>query len=89
LWACGRASKHPGDTFLPGMKIGIAYGCHAPGCAVRIMSSKAPEDPSSGSFAFGADQDRPLHADDHTERVARALAQLALDGLHDGHTTKR
>ncbi|XP_062199408.1 G-type lectin S-receptor-like serine/threonine-protein kinase At1g11330 [Phragmites australis] len=54
LW---QSFEHPGDAFLPGMKLGITYRTHS---GMRIVSWKGTEDPSPGSFAFGADPDRPL-----------------------------
>ncbi|KAL6601388.1 hypothetical protein ACP70R_044608 [Stipagrostis hirtigluma subsp. patula] len=45
---------HPADTFLPGMKIGIRYKTRTGG---RLVSWKAPGEPSPGSFTFGVDRD--------------------------------
>ncbi|RCV12830.1 hypothetical protein SETIT_2G299300v2 [Setaria italica] len=54
LW---QSFEHPGDAYLPNMKIGIVYRTHY---GVRLVSWKGPADPSPGSFTFGADPDRPL-----------------------------
>ncbi|TVU10342.1 hypothetical protein EJB05_43866, partial [Eragrostis curvula] len=49
LW---QSFEHPSDTFLPGMKIRVKYKTRA---GERLVSWKAPDDPSPGSFAFGMD----------------------------------
>ncbi|KAG8057671.1 hypothetical protein GUJ93_ZPchr0002g26001 [Zizania palustris] len=54
LW---QTFDHPGNAFLPGMKIGINYRTHD---GVRLVSWKGSIDPSPGNFTFGGDPDRPL-----------------------------
>ncbi|TVU10327.1 hypothetical protein EJB05_43850, partial [Eragrostis curvula] len=54
LW---QSFEHPGDAYLPNMKIGHTYRTHY---GVRLVSWKGPGDPSPGPFTFGADPDRPL-----------------------------
>ncbi|XP_025799625.1 putative G-type lectin S-receptor-like serine/threonine-protein kinase At1g61610 isoform X2 [Panicum hallii] len=54
LW---QSFEHPADSFLPGMRIGIAYGARA---GERLVSWKAPGDPSPGRFAYGVDPDTAL-----------------------------
>nr|CAB3457788.1 unnamed protein product [Digitaria exilis] len=54
LW---QSFEHPGDAYLPNMKIGIVYRTHY---GVRLVSWKGPVDPSPGPFTFGADPVRPL-----------------------------
>ncbi|PVH64793.1 hypothetical protein PAHAL_2G358400 [Panicum hallii] len=52
LW---QSFEHPTDTFLPGMKIWIKYKYNRERRGERIVSWKGPDDPSPGSFAYGAD----------------------------------
>ncbi|KAK3132741.1 hypothetical protein QOZ80_6AG0527070 [Eleusine coracana subsp. coracana] len=54
LW---QSFDHPGNAFLPGMKLGMNYRTHS---GARIVSWKSASDPLLGSFAFGADPARPL-----------------------------
>uniref|UniRef100_A0A0D9XGF3 Receptor-like serine/threonine-protein kinase n=1 Tax=Leersia perrieri TaxID=77586 RepID=A0A0D9XGF3_9ORYZ len=54
LW---QTFDHPGDAFLPGMKIGVTYRTHG---GVRLVSWRGATDPSPGNFSFGGDPDRPL-----------------------------
>ncbi|KAL5200918.1 hypothetical protein ABZP36_035272 [Zizania latifolia] len=54
LW---QTFDHPGNAFLPGMKIGINYRTHD---GVRLVSWKGSTDPLPGNFTFGGDPDRPL-----------------------------
>jgi hypothetical protein len=44
--------EHPGDTFLPGMKIRVRYRSRD---GERLVSWKGADDPSPGSFTFGMD----------------------------------
>uniref|UniRef100_A0A0E0LZM7 non-specific serine/threonine protein kinase n=1 Tax=Oryza punctata TaxID=4537 RepID=A0A0E0LZM7_ORYPU len=53
---------HPGNAFLPGMKIGVTYRTRG---GVRLVSWKGATDPSPGNFSFGGDPDRPLQTFDH------------------------
>ncbi|KAK3129518.1 hypothetical protein QOZ80_6BG0480920 [Eleusine coracana subsp. coracana] len=58
LWTTNVTSfDHPGNAFLPGMKLGMNYRTHS---GARIVSWKSASDPLLGSFAFGADPARPL-----------------------------
>jgi hypothetical protein len=58
LW---QSFEHPTDTFLPGMKIRIKSSNNRERHAERtVMSWKGPDDPSPGSFAYGADPDTSL-----------------------------
>ncbi|KAK3132742.1 hypothetical protein QOZ80_6AG0527080 [Eleusine coracana subsp. coracana] len=54
LW---QSFEHPGDAYLPTMKIGHTYSTHY---GVRLVSWNGPGDPSRGRFTFGADPVRPL-----------------------------
>ncbi|CAL5082736.1 unnamed protein product [Urochloa decumbens] len=58
LW---QSFEHPADTLLPGMKIWIKYN-HGEGRlhSERMASWNAPDDPSPGSFTYGADPDTLL-----------------------------
>uniref|UniRef100_A0A0E0B664 non-specific serine/threonine protein kinase n=1 Tax=Oryza glumipatula TaxID=40148 RepID=A0A0E0B664_9ORYZ len=49
--------EHPGNAFLPGMKIGVTYRTRG---GVRLVSWKGATDLSPGNFSFGGDPDRPL-----------------------------
>ena len=51
--------EHPGNAFLPGMKIGVTYRTRG---GVRLVSWKGATAPSPGNFSFGGDPDRPLQA---------------------------
>ncbi|CAL5086956.1 unnamed protein product [Urochloa decumbens] len=59
LW---QSFEHPADTFLPGMKIWIKYDNHGERRlhGERMASWNAPDDPSPGSFTYGADPDTLL-----------------------------
>ncbi|RCV12842.1 hypothetical protein SETIT_2G300100v2 [Setaria italica] len=60
LW---QSFDHPTDTFLPGMKIWIKSSNHRERHAERmVVSWKGPDDPSPGSFTYGADPNTSLHA---------------------------
>ncbi|KAG2636656.1 hypothetical protein PVAP13_2NG075306 [Panicum virgatum] len=52
LW---QSFEHPSDTFLPGMKIRMKYKHNGERRGERVVSWKGPDDPSPGSFAYGAD----------------------------------
>uniref|UniRef100_A0A0E0AZG6 non-specific serine/threonine protein kinase n=1 Tax=Oryza glumipatula TaxID=40148 RepID=A0A0E0AZG6_9ORYZ len=54
LW---KTFEHPGNTFLPGMKIGVIYRTRD---GVRLVSWKGATDPSPGKFSFGGDLDQLL-----------------------------
>nr|CAB3457799.1 unnamed protein product [Digitaria exilis] len=68
LW---QSFEHPTDTFLPGMKIWIKSK-HRERVGERMVSWRGPDDPSPGSFTYGADPDTFLQ----TFRP--------LDGFHGG-----
>uniref|UniRef100_K3ZRF9 non-specific serine/threonine protein kinase n=1 Tax=Setaria italica TaxID=4555 RepID=K3ZRF9_SETIT len=50
--AIWQSFDHPADSFLPGMKIRLAFATRA---GVRLVSWKAPGDPSPGTFSYGID----------------------------------
>jgi hypothetical protein len=54
LW---QSFEHPADSFLPGMKLRINYGTRA---GERLVSWRAPDDPSPGSFAYAGDPNTAL-----------------------------
>ncbi|KAF8672159.1 hypothetical protein HU200_049726 [Digitaria exilis] len=54
LW---QSFDYPTDTLLPGMNLRITHNRHA---LQRLVSWKDPQDPSPGSFSYGADPDEFL-----------------------------
>ncbi|XP_066392612.1 S-locus-specific glycoprotein S13-like [Miscanthus floridulus] len=67
--------EHPGDTFLPGMKIRVRYRSRD---GERLVSWQGADDPSPGSFTFGMDPGTPMRAGLHliwngTSPVARTV----------------
>ncbi|XP_066383951.1 G-type lectin S-receptor-like serine/threonine-protein kinase B120 [Miscanthus floridulus] len=49
LW---QSFDYPADTLLPGMKLRVTHNRHA---LQRLVSWKGPQDPTPGSFSYGAD----------------------------------
>uniref|UniRef100_M0Y3I5 non-specific serine/threonine protein kinase n=1 Tax=Hordeum vulgare subsp. vulgare TaxID=112509 RepID=M0Y3I5_HORVV len=51
LW---QSFDYPTDTLLPGMNLRVTQNMHA---LQRLISWRSPQDPSPGSFSYGADPD--------------------------------
>ncbi|KAM3245175.1 hypothetical protein ACQJBY_056482 [Aegilops geniculata] len=51
LW---QSFNDPADTLLPGMNLRVTHKTHA---LQRLVSWRSPQDPSPGSFSYGADPD--------------------------------